>query len=682
MSTRTTVCLMWLVVSLGMSVSRAADPGQPFLPPGVEDRGWPFVRGPNFDAHSPEVHIADEWPQNGPPVLWTRTLGQGYSAFVAHGDHVYTQAQTLSGQYVECLDADSGESVWSYRYDWPYEAAGVYPGPRATPTFVDGFIYFASPAGQIGCLAAKTGDLVWSRNVIEDYGGTGGVGFGYACSPLVLEGRVILPVGGPGASLVALDAITGAEVWASGDDPASYSPAFPIDHDGRKLIVGYFQNSLNLFDRLTGEQLGRLDLSAGYDEHSAWPIFHAPHLWISAPFRAGSQLLQIPDLASPDADEESRTFQTVWKKRLLSNDVTSSVLVDGHVYGFDLYDAQSKVHRLSRGKFLCIDFLTGEEKWAIGTGRIKRENSDRPQSDEPEIGQSGIIAVDGKLLIFNEAGELILARPNPDRYEELARTSVLGGELVWTPPVLHRGRVYLRNHTRAVCVYVGDPQLLTATDQPVLTVADVPQDGYRDLASQLLSIEPEYAIDVPSREWLQRWYLVSMALLVASGFASLLIRAATPERLYRPGGRLPFRVIAFVAGAVGTTCLSHWSGEFIFTWPLCLFVCFDALGGDLRLTRRRTPRSEHGRSRWGEWLRAGVFLAGCLVYFLICWRLSLIFEWAYLTGFPAAVPFSWLAARLRNRTGPLSVPTEAILTLAGYTAFHFSVVTILAIRFP
>jgi hypothetical protein len=169
---------------------------------------------------------------------------------------------------------------------------------------------------------------------------------------------------------------------------------------------------------------------------------------------------------------------------------------------------------------------------------------------------------------------------------------------------------------------------------------------------------------------------------VASGFASLLIRAATPERLYRPGGRLPFRVIAFVAGAVGTTCLSHWSGEFIFTWPLCLFVCFDALGGDLRLTRRRTPRSEHGRSRWGEWLRAGVFLAGCLVYFLICWRLSLIFEWAYLTGFPAAVPFSWLAARLRNRTGPLSVPTEAILTLAGYTAFHFSVVTILAIRFP
>ena len=373
MSTPTTVCFTWLVVTLGLSVSHAADPVQPFLPPGVKDRGWPFVRGPDFDAHSPEIHIADAWPQNGPPVLWTRTLGQGYSAFTAFGDRVYTQAQTLSGQYVECLDADSGETVWSYRYDWPYEAAGVYPGPRATPTIADGFVYFASPAGLIGCLATETGDLIWSRNVIDDYSGTGGIGFGYACSPLVIEGHVILPVGGKGASLVALDARTGQEVWASGDDPASYSPAFPIDHDGRKLIVGYFQNSLNLFDRLTGEQLGRLDLSAGYDEHSAWPIFHPPHLWISAPFRAGCLLLQMPDLTSSADAEDPRTFQSVWKKnRLLSNDVTSSVLVDGHLYGFDLYDAQSKVHRPSRGKFLCIDFLTGEEKWSIGSGRIKR----------------------------------------------------------------------------------------------------------------------------------------------------------------------------------------------------------------------------------------------------------------------------------------------------------------------
>lgn len=676
MSVRTMLCLCCLAMLPEAFHVYATEPSpdRPFLPPGVEDRGWPFVRGPAFNAHSPEINIADSWPVEGPPVLWTRPLGQGYSAFVAFGDRVYTQAQTLAGQYVHCLEADSGETVWSYKYDWPYEAAGVYPGPRATPTIADGHVYFASPAGLIGCLDANTGDLIWSRNVIEEYSGDGGIGFGYACSPVVLEGRVILPVGGPGASLVALDTKTGGELWASGDDPASYSPAVPIEHQGRKLVVGYFQNSLNVFDRETGEPFTQLDLSSGYDEHSAWPIYHEPYLWISGPFRSGSHLLEMPGPAGE--------FQTVWKDRVLSNDVTSSVLVDGYLYGFDLYDAQSKVHRASRGKFLCINFMTGEEQWSIGTGRVKREDSDRPQQDDPEIGQSGIVAVDGKLLIFNEVGELILARPNPMQYEELARVSVLAGELSWTPPTVHHGRVYLRNHSRAVCVYVGNPELLTETDQPVLTVADVPQSEYGDLAAQLLSVEPEYAFDVPSREWQTRWCLVSLALLAASAFAAGIIHILTPGRWHRPGGRFVFRTLAFLAGALGTTFLSQWSREFIFTWPLCVFVCFDALGGDLKLRRRSVDTHSLQRSsRRGEWLRGGTFLIVCLVYFLICRRLSLVFEWTYLMGFPAAVPFSMLAAKLRGRTGLLSVPLEMLLTFTGLIAFYTAVGAILSFRF-
>ena len=670
------VCLFVSLMLPGVASTGLCDePANPFLPAGAESKGWPFVRGPAFDAHSPEINIADEWPADGPPVLWTRELGQGYSAFVAVGDRVYTQAQSLAGQYVYCLDADSGETIWSYKYDWPYEAAGVYPGPRATPALAAGRVYFESPAGLIGCLDADSGDLIWSRNVIEEYSGDGGIGFGYACSPVVLEGRVILPVGGKGASLVALDAKTGDEEWASGDDPASYSPAFPIDHQRRKLVVGYFQNSLNIFDRETGEPFSRLDLSSGYDEHSAWPIYHESSLWISGPFRSGSHLLKLPDSTETDGE-----LVSVWKNRLLSNDVTSSVLVDGHLYGFDLYDAQSKVHRPSRGKFLCIDFLTGEEQWPIGTGRIKRENSDRPQSDELEIGQSGIVAVDGKLLVFNETGELILARPNPDHYEELARISVLSGELSWTPPTLHRGRVYLRNQSRAVCLYVGDPELLTDTSQPVLTAADVPQSEYADLASQLLSVEPEYAFDVPSREWQTLWCQVSLALLLGSGVVAALIQLGVSHG--KPGERFVFRTIVFLAGALGTTFLTRWTGEFIFTWPLCIFICFDALGGGLRLWRRSASVHPLPRpNRWGEWLRGATFLFVCLAYFLICHRLSLVFEWAYLMGFPAAVPFSILAAKLRGRTGVLAVPVELLLTCAGLIAFYAAVGAILSVKF-
>jgi hypothetical protein len=378
--------------------------------------GWPFVRGANFDGHSAEGGLVDSWPDEGPPVLWTRELGQGYSAFVAAPvdaagkSRVFTQTQTLAGQVVLCLDADTGETIWSYRYDWPFEAAGVYPGPRATPTLFGDHVYFAGTSGLVGCLTAYSGQLIWSRNLVEEFGGKG-IEFGYSCSPTVVDRLVILPVGGEGASLVALRPSDGRLVWKKGDDPASYTPAFPIERDGQRLIVGYLQNALVIVHEDSVEEAWRFDISQGYDEHSAWPIYKESYLWISAPFRSGSQLLEIPGKDSVETE-----LQRVWKNRLLSNDVTSSVLVDGHLYGFDLFEAQSKVHRQSRGKFRCVEFETGVEKWSVGTERPVREDSVKPASDEPFVGQCGIVVADGKLIMLNETGELILARVNSERY--------------------------------------------------------------------------------------------------------------------------------------------------------------------------------------------------------------------------------------------------------------------------
>ena len=143
----------------------------------------------------------------------------------------------------------------------------------------------------------------------------------------------------------------------------------------------------------------------------------------------------------------------------MSNDVCSSVLVDGFVYGFDIRDVQSKPHRPSRGQFRCIEFLTGRERWANGPAN-RMEHADSPPSDMPPelpIGQATVLYADGKLILFNDLGELILARANPDRYEELARSRVLGGELCWTQPMLLDGRLYVRNHSRAACLVLRDP---------------------------------------------------------------------------------------------------------------------------------------------------------------------------------------------------------------------------------
>ena len=152
-----------------------------FLPDGQKELGWTTVRGPHLDGHSDEINLAESWADDGPPVLWTRTLGKGYSSVVAVEDRVFTQYQTLGGQYVLCLDSDTGDTIWEHRYDWAYEATGLYPGPRSTPTIAEHRIYFTSPDAVVGCLDWD-GNLLWSRDLKEKYG-TRGTEFGYACSP-------------------------------------------------------------------------------------------------------------------------------------------------------------------------------------------------------------------------------------------------------------------------------------------------------------------------------------------------------------------------------------------------------------------------------------------------------------------------------------------------------------------
>lgn len=681
-------CFVALLLVASCSVAEAqSDSSQlnanPFLPANAIDPGWRFVRGPTWDGHSPEINLADTWPADGPPVLWTCELGKGYSAIVADAGRVFTQYQTLSGQFVVCRDADTGQKIWEHRYGWPYEAAGVYPGPRATPTIAAGKVYIAAPDGLIVCLDAGSGQPVWSRNVTQEMKGDG-TDFGYSCSPTVIAGLVVLPVGGPNASIVALDSQNGATAWKSGDDPASYTPIFPIRFGDRDLLIGYLQNALVICELKTGKHFARLQLSNGYDEHSAWPIYSEPYLWISGPFRAGAQLFELHD-AEP-------RITTVWNKQIMSNDILSSVLIDGSLYGFDVVDAQAKANRPTRGHFRCVDFQTGEVRWSNAATKIQHDPfapaveesgaNTAATNEPPRIGHASVITADGKLYLLNDTGELIVARANPQQYEELGRVSLLAGEIVWTPPTLHRGRLYVRNHSRAACVYVGRHDLLSAVDrQFAIRAADVPQQKYRDWTAFVLGVEPEFAFDIPGLDWFRLWFIASLVgVLLPAVLVGNLISLAMPAHDRAHRSRQIALGLAFVLGAAGTTAFSHWRGDFVFTWPVCLFVAFQAVMSEVRISRGTLGPTTVTTQRYlfGSVLMLGGFVLICLLYFLACRRFSLVFEWAFLIGFPCAVPFlllnHWLSARVR---GTMRCITELVCLLSAFTAFYWSSVLFL-----
>ena len=380
-------CTRFIFFVFCWSVIAANVVGQP------QEHSWEFYRGPAYDGKSRETGLVDVWPDEGPPVLWIRDLGQGYSSFVGRGNRVFTMYQTVASQFVVCLDASTGQTVWEYRYGWSYKTAGLYPGPRSTPTLDGNNVYFTSPTAVLYCLSQEKGELVWKVDLSKQFDALP-VAFGYACSPVIEGEKLFLPVGGPNAAMVALDKETGQTIWSSGDAVISYSSVLPIVRNGHELLVAYLRNELWLLRQSDGELLSRLKLSSGYDEHSAWPIYQEPHLWISAPFRNGSRLLEI-------TDAPNFKFKPVWQNDLLSNDVCSSSLVDQHLYGFDIFDVQSKVHRPSRGSFRCLNFLTGRSSWQHGDPRARISADNRSQAANNVVGHCSTIYADQKLIFVH-----------------------------------------------------------------------------------------------------------------------------------------------------------------------------------------------------------------------------------------------------------------------------------------
>ncbi len=422
----------------------------------------------------------------------------------------------------------------------------------------------------------------------------------------------------PGASVVALDARDGSTVWAVGDDEASYCPIYPITIRGRRLGVAFLRNTIVVHDLAMGKILFREELSRHYDEHSAWPLYAEPHLFITSPFRAGARVYRFEDTKS------GLSARSVWENRQLSNDVCSSVLVYGQVYGFDLHQAQASAHRTSRGRFKCLEFATGKVRW-----------------ETDKVGQATILVADGKLILLNDTGTLILAKATPAAYEELARTKMLDGGLCWTPPTLSNGRLFVRNHSRAICVFLGQRESL----DPNREFAELPRTASFDWPD-LLSREPNYPHDAPSSEELALWFGwcvfgVFAAAGVLAGMTGLLAWLAR-SRQPMTWAKTTFASSAFLLGLAGTTFASAWADTFILTWPASLFVAF-RLTISLIVWVEARPREK--RPRWASRTVTLLFLASCYGYYRVCLAVGYVMAWGFLAGFLPAAPAVIVAAR-------------------------------------
>jgi len=389
---------------------------------------------------------------------------------------------------------------------------------------------------------------------------------------------------------------------------------------GRRVqIVAFLRNVVAGFDASSGRLLWQHEWSKGYDEHSSWPVYREPLLLTCSPFRLGARCLRLK------SDAQGGGVELAWKTGAMSNDVMSSILVGDCIYGFDLLDQQPPGSKPARGSFKCIGIEDGNVCWSTDA-----------------TGHASVLAADGKLFLLNESGEVILARATPERYDELARARVIKSGLCWTPPTLHRGRLYLRNHREAVCVFVGagaPPAAATGAEGASAVRETTWAEAWRERVRAPSGIVPEWGD-------LLLWYGVNLMLVaggaaVSLGFYAMFTRLRLSAPLWR--ARALFLFWCFVAGATGTLVLSIRPGRLLFTWPLALFVsCVPALAA-------ADGAGTRPRGRLISFAATAFFLATCAAYYVASRRLFILTGFGFYVGLLPAAPVMLLALRLMKR---------------------------------
>jgi len=375
---------------------------------------WPHWRGPNHDGKSPDTGLLKQWPDGGPPRLWSLdSIGKGFSTVAVSNGTVYTTGDKDGKLMIFALGLD-GKGKWSKAIDAAWTRS--HPGSRATPTIDGGNLYLLSGNGAIVCLSAADGAKKWTANT-KDFGGRSG-GWGYAESVLIYKNLAIVKPGGKNC-IVALDKATGKKVWTSSGFSAGpeYSSCLPVAIGKGHVLITGTRAGLVCVNARNGEMLWQDAWSANNTANCPDPVYADGHVFWANGYGKGGVCVKM------GVEDGKLAAKRAWTTKDMVTHHGGYIIQDGYLYGNN------------GGGWSCLELKTGKVMW-----------------NERGVGKGSLCWADGMLFLFGEkGGKAGLATCSPDGMEMKGQFSVKGSGPSWAHPVVIGGRLYLRYDTNLYC---------------------------------------------------------------------------------------------------------------------------------------------------------------------------------------------------------------------------------------
>lgn len=384
----------------------------------LADPDWPQWQGPDRTNISKETGLLKQWPASGPPVAWAISgIGEGYGSVSIKGAQIFVQGAKNNQSVLFCLNRADGKTLWTA----PIGKRGSQDrgnGPRGTPTVDEDRVYVLTERGDLACVSAKNGSVVWTKNILTDFGG-GNPQWLLSESPLVDGANVIITPGGQDAGLVALDKMTGKLIWRTKglSDGAGYSSCVVADVHGVRTIMTLTAEAAVGVRANDGKLMWRYRRVANNVANVATPIYSDNKVFYTSAYDTGCALL---DLTANGAEVSAKE---VYFSRDMQNHHGGVVLINGYLYGF------------SNSILTCLDFATGKVVW--------RDRS---------VGKGSLTYADGNLYLLGENNTAGLAEATPEGYKEKGKFHVADqGWPSWAHPVVCGGKLYIRNQGTLTC---------------------------------------------------------------------------------------------------------------------------------------------------------------------------------------------------------------------------------------